>query len=289
MSGWLAAGANLLGDVIGYMGQQSSNSQTAAGNLQSIWATEQMAQDNRAWQQLMSSTGYQRSVMDMRMAGLNPMLAVTQGPESSAPSGAMATLPQRPPMVSPLSAAASTGAQYAQMAASVMASLQGTKKAAADTQLSQNLASKAQADANLSNAKAVEAGAHTGLMKGQTSLVPAQAANLAAGTGAYSASSASSLANAYRSRVEGQFTSDKDVFFRNNQTLPGVSYTGTSAAPVVNALDHIGSAAGSAVGSAWSHLSHGASDLIRSLMHAASEAQKGSASARLPAVLPPGL
>lgn len=46
-------------------------------------ANERIARENRAFQERMSSTSWQRAVKDMKLAGINPMLAFQQGGASS--------------------------------------------------------------------------------------------------------------------------------------------------------------------------------------------------------------
>ena len=49
------------------------------------------AAKNRAWQEMMSNTAYQRQVKDLRAAGLNPVLAATNGNGAAVTSGATAS------------------------------------------------------------------------------------------------------------------------------------------------------------------------------------------------------
>lgn len=61
-----------------------------AGGIARNKQEREEAQRNRDFQERMSNTAYQRATDDMRMAGINPMLAFSQGGASS-PSGSQAS------------------------------------------------------------------------------------------------------------------------------------------------------------------------------------------------------
>lgn len=76
----IPAAATLLGGYLGRDGQRETNETNTA-----------LSREQMAFQERMSSSAYQRATTDMQAAGLNPMLAYSQG-GASAPMGSMPTV-----------------------------------------------------------------------------------------------------------------------------------------------------------------------------------------------------
>ncbi|QXP07985.1 MAG: DNA pilot protein [Arizlama microvirus] len=80
-------GAAALGGAANFFGQKKANETNQNIANQATAANQKMAREQMAFQERMSSSAYQRSMDDMQKAGLNPMLAFSQGGASS-PGGA---------------------------------------------------------------------------------------------------------------------------------------------------------------------------------------------------------
>lgn len=87
---WQAFGGAAIGALAGYLGQESANDTNVMLSRETSAFNAQQAQLNRDFQERMSNTSYQRAINDMEQAGLNPMLAYSQG-GASAPSGSSAS------------------------------------------------------------------------------------------------------------------------------------------------------------------------------------------------------
>lgn len=118
MWGLLTAGANLLGNFLGYEGQKDTNRTNV-----------QLGREQMAFQERMSNTAYQRATKDMQDAGLNPMLAYSQG-GASAPMGSM---PQVQNAASHLVGSAGQAVQVLQGIQNLAQTEAGTDKIRAET------------------------------------------------------------------------------------------------------------------------------------------------------------
>lgn len=82
---------SFLGPVLGLAGDLLGGNSAAKAQRRANETNIQLARENREWEERMSNTAYQRATADMLNAGINPMLAVSQG-GASTPNTSAATV-----------------------------------------------------------------------------------------------------------------------------------------------------------------------------------------------------
>lgn len=91
----IALGSAVLGGAASFFGQKSANDTNVKLAQQTSIFNAKEAAKNREFQERMSSTAKRREMQDLKLAGLNPLLAGTGGastPSGSAATGAQATV-----------------------------------------------------------------------------------------------------------------------------------------------------------------------------------------------------
>lgn len=88
----LQTGQWALGNLMNLWSNARANELTAQSQASAMAFNREESQKNRDWQQMMSSTAYQRGVEDLKKAGLNPALAAYNGFGASSGSGGQAAV-----------------------------------------------------------------------------------------------------------------------------------------------------------------------------------------------------
>lgn len=144
-------GGSGIGSAIGgFLDGAQGRSDQASANSQNI----ALSREQMAFQKEMSNTSYQRAVKDMQAAGLNPMLAYSQG-GASTPSGSLTRVEPKAPIAS---TSALQGAQMNAALQQQMATKVGMEQTLATTRKieSETMSNQANTAEQLARIKSLE-------------------------------------------------------------------------------------------------------------------------------------
>lgn len=182
------------GSFLSYRGQEDTNQ-----------SNMDIAREQMKFQERMSSSAYQRSVADMKAAGINPILAYSQGGASS-PSGASAT------MQNAVAPAMSSAMDALRLKFEIDNMRAQNEKTRSDTDLNRALAVSAKSDAVLKNNSALVAANQA---KNLAAQFPAIVADSTFGTSAYTSAGriGSSVLNSLRSDTNSAVSANRGSSF----------------------------------------------------------------------------
>lgn len=151
--GFFSGVSSALGAYLGYQGQRETNRFNRQIARETNLANSAMAARQMQFQERMSNTAYQRAKADMIKAGINPMLAVSQGGASS-PAGAGFSAVTGAPMENELAGVGTTAMSIRKSLAELENLRESNKQIQSQTRLNDSMSNSAKAAARKNNADA---------------------------------------------------------------------------------------------------------------------------------------